>query len=128
MMARFILTMSKSNKARRHCAGVMLARESISRAQTLRGCFRTRLLGGAARLTLPAASMALALGVSLASEANAQTTFNGTQATTYTLTTGVQTNPVTFGPQTNINTVAVQIDAVDGDAGTNWNINVQKGA
>jgi hypothetical protein len=65
------------------------------------GRLRAQLLGGAAGIALPAASMVVALGVGLPTEAQAQTSsFNGTQATTYTLTTGANTGTFTFGPNT----------------------------
>ena len=61
-------------------------------SRPLSGGVRGRLLGGAAGIALPAASVAFALGVGLPTEASAQSSgFNGTQATTYTLTTGANT-------------------------------------
>jgi uncharacterized protein with beta-barrel porin domain len=77
-------------------------------------------LGGVSGIALPAASMVVALGVGLSTEASAQSSFNGTRTTTYILTTGTQTSPFTFGPQTNITTTFG--DAVDADAATNWNV------
>jgi hypothetical protein len=64
--------------------------------------------------------MAFALGVGLSTEARAQSTFNGTQATTFTLTTPANTSPFTFGPAANIGPTAPGTDAVDGDTLTNW--------
>jgi outer membrane autotransporter protein len=84
---------------------------------------RARLLGGAARIALPAASVIVALGVGLPSEANAQSSgFNGTQATTYTLTTGTNTATFTFGPNTVIGPTVLGTAGVTGDTLTSWNI------
>jgi outer membrane autotransporter protein len=77
---------------------------------------------GIARIALVAAFV-LALGLGLSSEAHAQTSsFNGTQATTFTLTTGVDSSPFTFGPNANIGPTAVGTDGVDADTITNWKI------
>jgi outer membrane autotransporter protein len=83
---------------------------------------RARLLGGAAGIALPAASVALALGIALPSDAQAQTSsFNGTQASTYTLTTPANTPTFTFGPSANI-TALPGTPGVTGDTLTNWNV------
>jgi uncharacterized protein with beta-barrel porin domain len=87
------------------------------------GRLRAQLLGGVSGIALPAASMALALGVGLSTEAKAQSSFNGTRTTTYVLTTGTQTSPFTFGPLANITTTtSSNPEAVRADAGTNWNV------
>jgi hypothetical protein len=87
------------------------------------GHVRSRLLGGAARIALPAASVIVALGVGLPSEASAQSSgFNGTQATTYTLTTGANTATFTFGPNTVIGPTVLGTAGVTGDTITSWNI------
>ena len=67
--------------------------------------------------------MVLALGVGLPSEAHAQSSsFNGTQATTYTLTTGANTQTFTFGPNAVIGPTGGPTPGVTGDTLTNWNI------
>jgi subtilase-type serine protease len=67
--------------------------------------------------------MIVALGVGLPTEASAQSSgFNGTQATTYTLTTGANTATFTFGSNTVIGPTAVQTPGVTGDTITAWNI------
>jgi uncharacterized protein with beta-barrel porin domain len=86
---------------------------------------RAQLLGGVSGIALPAASMALALGVGLSTEASAQSSYNSPvpRTTTYTLTTGTQTSPFTFGPLANITTTtSSDPEAVRADAGTNWNV------
>jgi hypothetical protein len=89
---------------------------------------RAQLLGGVSGIALPAASMALALGVGLSTEASAQSSYNSPilRTTTYNLITGTQTSPFTFGPLANITTTAgSSADAVDADALTNWNVTNQ---
>jgi hypothetical protein len=87
------------------------------------GRLRAQLLGGAAGIALPAASMVVALGVGLSTEAQAQTSsFNGTQATTYTLTTGANTGTFTFGPNTVIGPTTPGTPGVTGDTLTGWNV------
>ena len=72
------------------------------------------------------ASAVLALGVALSGEAQAQTTVNPNQSTTYRLTSA--SNPITFGAATQINTIGSGISvAVFGDGGTPWNVTVQNG-
>jgi hypothetical protein len=67
--------------------------------------------------------MIVALGVGLPTEAQAQSSgFNGTQATTYTLTTGANTATFTFGPNTVIGPTAAATAGVTGDTITAWNI------
>ena len=91
------------------------------------GHVRARLLSGAARIALPAASMIVALGVGLPSEASAQSSgFNGTQATTYTLTTGANTPTFTFGPAAVIGPTVAGTNGVNGDTLSNWNV-INKG-
>jgi uncharacterized protein with beta-barrel porin domain len=104
-----------------HCRSLIKSRPCPGGAL---GRLRVRLLDGAAGVALPAASMVVALGVGVSTGASAQSTFNGTRATTYTLTTGTNTSPFTFGPQTNI-TTALVTDAVDADALTDWNVTNQ---
>ena len=48
--------------------------------------------------------------------------FNGTQATTYTLTTGANTPTFTFGPNAVIGPTAPTTPGVTGDTLTNWNV------
>jgi hypothetical protein len=87
------------------------------------GRLRAQLLGGAARIALPAASLVVALGVGLSTEAHAQSSgFNGTQATTYTLTTGTNTATFTFGPNAVIGPTAPGTAGVTGDTLTAWNV------
>jgi len=84
------------------------------------GRLRAQLLSGAARIALPAASVVVALGVGLPTEASAQSSgFNGTQATTYTLTTGANTQTFTFGPNTVIGPTVAGTLGVTGDTLTN---------
>jgi hypothetical protein len=67
--------------------------------------------------------MVVALGVGLPTEAHAQSSgFNGTQATTYTLTTGANTQTFTFGPNTVIGPTGLHMPGVTGDSITPWNI------
>jgi outer membrane autotransporter protein len=67
--------------------------------------------------------MIVALGVGLPSEASAQSSsFNGTQTTTFTLTTNIDTATFTFGPNTVIGPTAPGTAGVTGDTVTNWNI------
>src|ERR1700722_4095780 len=82
------------------------------------GCLRARLLGGVSGIALPAA--ALALGVSLATEASAQTTFTGTYHSTIQLSNYASGNPFTFAPGATVNTAAG--DAVDGDTTKPWTL------
>jgi hypothetical protein len=87
------------------------------------GRLRAQLLGGAAGIALPAASMIVALGVGLPTEASAQSSgFNGTQATTYTLTTGANAATFTFGPAAVIGPTVAGTHGVTGDTLTNWNV------
>jgi outer membrane autotransporter protein len=87
------------------------------------GRLRAQLLGGVAGIALPAASVVVALGVGLPTEASAQTaSFNGTQATTYTLTTGANTQTFTFGPNAVIGPTAPGTAGVTGDTLTAWNV------
>ncbi len=89
------------------------------------GGIRGRLLGGAAGIGLPAAVFAVSfgLGVGLPTEAQAQSSsFNGTQATTYTLTTGANTQTFTFGPNAVIGPTAPTTPGVTGDTLTGWNV------
>jgi outer membrane autotransporter protein len=85
---------------------------------------RTRLLGSVSSIVPPAASVTLALGVSLATAAHAQTIVTPVQTTTYTLIPA--TNPITFGSGTNINVPGG--NAVSGGPGTTWNVTVQGAA
>ncbi|MGH6777337.1 MAG: hypothetical protein ACRECL_04915, partial [Bradyrhizobium sp.] len=72
---------------------------------------------------LSAVLLATALGVGLSGEASAQSSsFNGTQATTFTLTSGVDSSTFTFGPNANIGPTAINTDGVTGDTLTNWNV------
>ena len=67
--------------------------------------------------------MIVALGVGLPTEAQAQSSgFNGTQATTYTLTTGANTPTFTFGPAAVIGPTAPGTPGVTGDNLTSWNV------
>jgi hypothetical protein len=67
--------------------------------------------------------MIAALGVGLPTEAHAQSSgFNGTQATTYTLTTGANTATFTFGSNAVIGPTGVHMPGVTGDTITAWNI------
>lgn len=70
-----------------------------------------------------ALSLALTLGAGLSGAARAQSSsFNGTQATTFTLTSGVNTSTFTFGPNTNIGPTAINTNGVNGDTLTSWNV------
>jgi fibronectin-binding autotransporter adhesin len=76
-----------------------------------------------ADIALPAASVVVALGVGLPSEARAQSaSFNGTQATTFTLNTGANTATFTFGPNTVIGPTGGTTPGVTGDTLTSWNV------
>ena len=76
------------------------------------------LLDGASGATLARmASAALALGVALPGAAQAQTTVNPVQSTTYTLSSS--SNPITFGSGTKLT------GGVYGDNTTKWNITNQ---
>lgn len=78
---------------------------------------RARLRGFSA--VLPA----LAFGAGLSGEANAQSaSFNGTQATTFTLTSGANTATFTFGPNAVIGPTGGPTPGVTGDTLTAWNI------
>jgi outer membrane autotransporter protein len=67
--------------------------------------------------------MIVALGVGLPTDASAQSaSFNGTQATTYTLTTGTNTATFTFGPNAVIGPTGGPTPGVTGDTLTAWNI------
>jgi uncharacterized protein with beta-barrel porin domain len=91
-------------------AGAVTARRA-----SLLGAMRAQLLGNASRLALPAA--ALALGVSLASGASAQTVIaNGT--TTYTLINAG--NPFVINSGTTRNTTSG--DAIDGGNTVPWTL------
>lgn len=96
---------------------------SVAPAAALPRSMRIRLLGGTSSLALSMASAVLALGVALSGEAQAQTTVNPNQSTTYRLTSA--NNPITFGSATQINTAASV--AVFGDGGTPWNVTIQNG-
>jgi uncharacterized protein with beta-barrel porin domain len=83
----------------------------------LRG-LRARLLGGASSFAVPAASMALTLGVALSGEASAQTII-GPQTSTYNL--NAANNPFLINSGTTVNAPAG--NAIYGNtAGTNWTI------
>src|SRR5262249_34969669 len=70
------------------------------------------------------ASTILALGICMPGDAQAQTTVNPVQTTTFTLDPAQ--NPITFGPATSIDTSATfNSDAVSGDTGTAWNVTNQ---
>jgi uncharacterized protein with beta-barrel porin domain len=107
------------NRLNRRCVGMT----SATPAASVLGRVRTRLLGGVSGLALPIASAVLVLGVALSSEADAQAIVNPNQTTTYNLTPA--SNPIIFGPTTQINATAG--DAVYGNAATPWNVTVQKG-
>ena len=65
-------------------------------------------------------AVVLTLALGLSGEANAQSSsFNGTQATTFTLTTGTNTATFTFGPNA---VIGPSTPGVTGDALTNWNV------
>jgi hypothetical protein len=88
---------------------------------------RRRLLASTTALRIPVASAALALGVALSGEAQAQTTVNPVQTTTYNIKPA--SNPITFGSATNINTTATPfIYGVIGGPGIDWNVTVLGGA
>ncbi|SHN76759.1 autotransporter outer membrane beta-barrel domain-containing protein [Bradyrhizobium erythrophlei] len=68
-------------------------------------------------------AVSLALGAGLSGEASAQSaSFNGTQATTFTLTTGNNTSTFTFGPNTVIGPTGGPTPGVTGDTLTGWNV------
>ena len=81
---------------------------------------RTRLLSSASGVALSVASVVVALGICAPSAAQAQTTVNPVQTTTFTLIPAQ--NPIIFGPTTNIDTSGSVSNAVDGDAGTVWTV------
>jgi uncharacterized protein with beta-barrel porin domain len=94
--------------------------ETVAPASSRRS-LRARLLGGASSLALPAA--ALVLGVSLAREANAQTTLSGTYTSTVDLANTAaypNGNPFTFAPAATITTTTG--DAVHGDTTAQWTL------
>ena len=80
---------------------------------------RARLLGSASGVALSVASVAVALGVCVPGPAQAQTTVNPVQTTTFTLTPAQ--NPIIFGTGTNINTSA-GTGAVNGGLNTAWTV------
>jgi hypothetical protein len=84
------------------------------------GRLRAQLLGGASGIALPAASMVLALGVGLSTEASAQTTISGNHTSTITLSNYPSGNPFTFSPGTTV-TVSPG-DAVDGNNSLQWTL------
>jgi uncharacterized protein with beta-barrel porin domain len=94
----------------RQCVG---AGAITARRASLLGAMRAQLLGNASRLALPAA--ALALGVSLASGASAQTVI-GSRTTTYNLNPA--NNPFLINSGTTLN--ATSGDAIDGNNTVPW--------
>jgi hypothetical protein len=94
----------------RQCVG---AGAITARRASLLGAMRAQLLGNASRLALPAA--ALALGVSLASGASAQTVI-GSRTTTYNLNPA--NNPFLINSGTTLNTTSG--DAIDGNNTLPW--------
>jgi uncharacterized protein with beta-barrel porin domain len=82
-----------------------------------RGSVRARLLGGASSLAFPAASIALALGVSLATEASAQTVIPNKTAT-YNLNPA--NNPFLINSGTTLTTTSG--DAIDGSNAVHWTL------
>ena len=84
-----------------------------ARRASLLGAMRAQLLGNVSHLALPAA--ALALGVSLASGASAQTVI-GNQTTTYNLNPA--NNPFLINSGTTLTTAAG--DAIDGNNTVPW--------
>lgn len=87
----------------------------------VRSSLRARLLCGASSLALPAASIIVALGVCIPDDAQAQTTVNPVQNTTFTLDPAQ--NPTIFDTGTNIDTTAtVGAKGVSGDANTQWTV------
>ena len=92
--------------------------------RAVRSALRARLLSGASSLALPVASMIVTLGVRAPRDAQAQTTVNPVQTTTFNL------NPfesqIIFGAGTNIDTTATAgVDAVFGAATTIWAVTNQ---
>lgn len=85
-----------------------------------RRSIRARLLGSASGVALSVASVVVALGVCVPGAAQAQTTVNPVQTTTFTL--NPTENPIIFGPTTNIDTSGTTTNAVDGNAGTAWSV------
>ena len=82
-------------------------------------CIRTRLLSSASGVALSVASVVVALGICAPSAAQAQTTVNPVQTTTFTLTPAQ--NPIIFGTGTNIDTTT-GTNAVNGDLNTAWTV------
>jgi hypothetical protein len=74
-----------------------------------------RLLSSASGVALSVASVVVVLGVCVPDAAQAQTTVNPVQTTTFTLTAAQ--NPIIFGSTTNIDTRGLGIHAVAGNAG-----------
>ena len=106
----------------------LIGSRTRSAAPTL-DVLRRRLLASTTALRIPVASAALALGVALSGEAQAQTTVNPVQTTTYNIKPA--SNPITFGPATNIDTSAAPFPfsyAVIAGGGINWNVTVLEGA
>ncbi|HEX2511126.1 MAG TPA: hypothetical protein VHK44_00850 [Xanthobacteraceae bacterium] len=79
-----------------------------------------RLLSSASGVALSVASVVVVLGVCVPDAAQAQTTVNPVQTTTFTLTAAQ--NPIIFGSTTNIDTRGLGIHAVAGNAGTAWTV------
>jgi fibronectin-binding autotransporter adhesin len=78
-----------------------------------------RLLGSASGVALSVASVVVALGVCVPGAAQAQTTVNPVQTTTFTL--NAAQNPIIFGSTTSIDTSATPAaDAIFGGGGTAW--------
>jgi uncharacterized protein YhjY with autotransporter beta-barrel domain len=86
-----------------------------ARRASLLGAMRAQLLGNVSHLALPAA--ALALGVSLATGASAQTVI-GSQTTTYNL--NPTNNPFVINSGTTLNTTSA--DAIDGNNTVPWTL------
>ena len=84
-----------------------------------RSSIHARLLGSASGVALSVAAVAVALGVCVPGAAQAQTTVNPVQTTTFALTPAQ--NPIIFGPTTNIDTTAGTV-AVNGDINTAWTV------
>src|SRR5262245_29286029 len=86
-----------------------------------RGRTRAHLLSGTSSFALSVASMIVALGVCATDDAQAQTTVNPVQTTTFTLTAAQ--NPIIFGSATNIDTsVGTATNAVNGGINTAWDV------
>src|SRR5262249_24378054 len=95
-----------------------------NKSRNTRSAIRKHLLNGASGFAFSVASMVVALGICTPGDAWAQTTVNPVQTTIFMLSAAQ--NPITFGPQTNIDPSATAgSTAVFGNNSTACNVTNQ---